>query len=40
VTMAEITLLSVAQAREGFEFIYNGGGPVCRTCLVAETHTW
>ncbi|HYA56923.1 MAG TPA: UPF0179 family protein [Thermoplasmata archaeon] len=30
--MAEITLLSVAQAREGFEFIYNGGGPVCRTC--------
>jgi uncharacterized protein (UPF0179 family) len=30
--MAEITLLAVAEAREGFEFLYEGGGPVCRTC--------
>jgi len=30
--MAEITLLSVGQAREGFEFVYQGGAPVCRTC--------
>jgi uncharacterized protein len=30
--MAEITLLSHAQAQPGFEFIYQGGAPVCRTC--------
>ncbi len=30
--MAEITLLSKAEAREGYEFVYEGGGPVCRTC--------
>jgi uncharacterized protein len=30
--MPDITLLAVAEAREGFEFIYQGGGPVCRTC--------
>jgi uncharacterized protein len=30
--MAEITLLAKAEAHEGFEFIYEGGAPVCRTC--------
>ncbi len=30
--MPEITLLGVAEAREGFEFVYQGGAPVCRTC--------
>ncbi len=30
--MPEITLLSVDQAKEGFEFVYQGGAPVCRTC--------
>ncbi len=30
--MPEITLLSVEQAREGFEFVYQGGAPPCRTC--------
>lgn len=30
--MAEITLLAVAEAHEGFEFVYQGGGAVCRTC--------
>ena len=30
--MAEITLLATPEAREGFEFLYEGGGPVCRTC--------
>ncbi len=30
--MAEITLLARAEAHEGYEFIYQGGGPVCRTC--------
>jgi uncharacterized protein (UPF0179 family) len=30
--MAEITLLAHAQAQPGFEFVYLGGGPVCRTC--------
>ncbi len=30
--MAEITLLAVDEAREGFEFVYQGGAPVCRTC--------
>jgi uncharacterized protein (UPF0179 family) len=30
--VAEITLLASAEARNGFEFVYQGGGPVCRTC--------
>lgn len=30
--MAEITLLAVGEAHEGFEFVYQGGAPVCRTC--------
>jgi len=30
--MPEITLLSIAEAREGFSFVYQGGAPVCRTC--------
>ena len=30
--MAEITLLAVGEAREGFEFVYQGGAPVCRGC--------
>ncbi|HXW67460.1 MAG TPA: UPF0179 family protein [Thermoplasmata archaeon] len=30
--MPDITLLAVGEAREGFEFVYQGGGPVCRTC--------
>lgn len=30
--MPEITLLAVAEAREGFEFVYQGAAPVCRTC--------
>jgi len=30
--MPEITLLGIAEAREGFEFTYQGGAPVCRTC--------
>ena len=30
--MAEITLLAVAEAHDGYEFVYQGGGPVCRTC--------
>jgi uncharacterized protein (UPF0179 family) len=30
--MAEITLLASAEAHEGYEFVYEGGGPVCRTC--------
>lgn len=30
--MAEITLIANAEAREGFEFVYQGGAPVCRTC--------
>jgi uncharacterized protein (UPF0179 family) len=30
--MAEITLLSSGQARPGFEFLYLGGAPVCRSC--------
>jgi uncharacterized protein len=30
--VADITLLAVAEAREGFEFVYQGGAPVCRTC--------
>jgi uncharacterized protein (UPF0179 family) len=30
--MPDITLLAVAESREGFEFVYQGGAPVCRTC--------
>ena len=30
--MAEITLIAAAESREGYHFIYQGGGPVCRTC--------
>lgn len=30
--MAEITLLATTESKEGFEFLYEGGGPVCRTC--------
>ncbi|MCI4346912.1 MAG: UPF0179 family protein [Thermoplasmata archaeon] len=30
--MPEITLLSKAQAEPGFEFVYLGGAPVCRSC--------
>jgi uncharacterized protein (UPF0179 family) len=30
--MADITLLSKEQAKPGFEFVYQGGAPVCRTC--------
>ncbi|MCI4326762.1 MAG: UPF0179 family protein [Thermoplasmata archaeon] len=30
--MAEITLLSQNQAKVGFEFVYQGAAPVCRTC--------
>jgi len=31
-SMADITLIAQQEAREGFEFIYQGGAPVCRTC--------
>jgi uncharacterized protein (UPF0179 family) len=30
--MAEITLIASRQAREGFEFVFQGAAPVCRTC--------
>jgi uncharacterized protein (UPF0179 family) len=30
--MADITLISKEQARVGFEFVYQGAAPVCRTC--------
>ncbi len=30
--MPEITLIASSEAREGYEFIYQGGAPVCRTC--------
>ncbi len=30
--MPDITLLGVAEAHDGFEFVYQGGAPVCRTC--------
>ncbi len=30
--MAEITLIAASQARPGFEFVYQGAAPVCRTC--------
>ncbi len=30
--MAEITLIASGQARPGYEFVYQGAAPVCRTC--------
>ncbi len=30
--MPEITLIAHQEAKEGYEFIYQGGAPVCRTC--------
>ncbi|MGI0130676.1 MAG: UPF0179 family protein [Thermoplasmata archaeon] len=30
--MAEITLIAIAEARDGYEFVYQGGAPICRTC--------
>ena len=30
--MPEITLIARAEAHEGYEFVYQGGAPVCRTC--------
>jgi uncharacterized protein len=30
--MPEITLLAVAESRPGYQFVYQGGAPVCRTC--------
>ena len=30
--MAEITLLATAEAHEGYQFVYQGGAPICRTC--------
>ncbi len=30
--MSDITLIANAEAREGYEFVYQGGAPVCRTC--------
>jgi uncharacterized protein len=30
--MAEITLIAKSEAHEGFEFVYQGGASVCRTC--------
>jgi hypothetical protein len=30
--MPEITLLATSEASEGFQFVYQGGAPVCRTC--------
>jgi hypothetical protein len=30
--MADITLIAQSQARPGFEFVYQGPAPVCRTC--------
>ncbi len=30
--MPEITLLAIPEAQPGFEFVYQGGAPVCRTC--------
>ncbi|MCI4318280.1 MAG: UPF0179 family protein [Thermoplasmata archaeon] len=30
--MADITLISAAQAKPGFEFVYMGAAPICRTC--------
>jgi len=30
--MAEITLLATGESQVGYQFIYQGGAPVCRTC--------
>ena len=30
--MAEITLIASQEARVGYEFVYQGGAPVCRSC--------
>jgi len=30
--MADITLVATPEAREGYQFLYQGGAPVCRTC--------
>ncbi len=30
--MVEITLIAKSQATPGFEFVYQGAAPVCRTC--------
>ncbi|MCI4357038.1 MAG: UPF0179 family protein [Thermoplasmata archaeon] len=30
--MSDITLISTAQAKVGFEFVFQGAAPVCRTC--------
>jgi uncharacterized protein len=30
--MADITLLGTAESKEGYQFTYQGGAPVCRTC--------
>jgi len=30
--MADITLVGIQEAHEGFEFVYEGGAGVCRTC--------
>jgi uncharacterized protein (UPF0179 family) len=30
--MADITLISSTQAKPGFEFVYMGAAPICRTC--------
>jgi uncharacterized protein (UPF0179 family) len=30
--MAGITLIAAAQARPGFEFVFQGAAPICRTC--------
>ena len=30
--MAEITLIASSQAKDGFEFVFQGAAPVCRTC--------
>jgi uncharacterized protein len=30
--MPEITLLAIGESQPGYEFVYQGGAPVCRTC--------
>jgi len=30
--MTDITILAVAESNPGFQFVYQGGGPACRTC--------
>jgi uncharacterized protein len=32
ISMTDITLVSKEQAKVGFEFVYQGAAPVCRTC--------